>query len=351
MSNAASERAGEREPVGVAVHDVHKAYDGVPALRGLDLEVRPAELLVLLGASGSGKSTALRVVAGLEHPSAGSVRIGGRDVTRTPPHRRDVAMVFQDYALYPHLSVAQNLAFGLRVRRTPVADVDVRVRRAADALGLGTLLDRLPEQLSGGQQQRVAVARAMVREPAVYLMDEPLSNLDAGLRLAAREEIVALHRRLGTTTVYVTHDQTEAMAAGDRVAVVHEGRVQQVGVPQEVYDRPATSFVARFLGTPPMHLVAGDTPTGRLLGGAPGCLVGVRPEDLLLDCLGPVEATVSGVESLGSEALVSVRCPDGQRLAVRTPPRSPHRPGDTVRLSVAAGRLHRFDEATGRRQP
>ncbi|MDQ3627251.1 MAG: ABC transporter ATP-binding protein [Actinomycetota bacterium] len=346
-------RADRTALVAVRFGAVDKAYGPVPALQRFSLDVEPGELLVLVGPSGSGKSTALRVLAGLEEPSAGTVHVGGRDVTTTAPHRRDVAMVFQDYALYPHLTVRDNLAFGLRVRRAPAGAVRSKVTAAAEALDLGTVLDRYPDQLSGGQQQRVALARALVREPTVYLMDEPLSNLDVTLRLAAREQVLDLHRRLGTTTLYVTHDQTEAMVMGDRVACIHEGRVLQVGEPQQVYDEPASILVAGLLGSPPMNVVGGDRPTGRLLGGGGGggALVGVRPEDLRLDPTGSIEATVRSVELLGSETVLHVRCPDGEGLAVRTPPRDSSRPGETVRMSAAPGRSHHFDAGSGRRLP
>ncbi len=344
-------RGGRTTPVDVTFHAVDKAYGDVPALHGFSLEVEPGELLVLVGPSGSGKSTALRVLAGLEALSAGTVCVGGRDVTTLPPHRRDMAMVFQDYALYPHLSVRDNLAFGLRARRVPAGAARSRVAEAAEALGLTDLLDRHPDQLSGGQQQRVALARTLVREPAVCLMDEPLSNLDVALRLAARERVLDLHRRLGTTTLYVTHDQTEAMVMGDRVACVHQGRVLQVGDPQQVHDRPDDVLVARLLGNPPMNLVAAGRPTGRLLGGSADTVVGVRPEDLRLDPDGPVEATVHSVELLGSETVVHVRCADGERLAVRTGPRDSSRPGDAVRVTAVPGRSSRFDATSGRRLP
>ena len=322
---------------------VSASYGEVVALESLDLLVEAGELLVLVGPSGSGKSTALRILAGLEAPAAGRVVIGDRDVTALPPHRRGVAMVFQDYALYPHLTVAQNLAFGLRVRRED--DVAERVSRVADQLGLGALTDRYPDQLSGGQQQRVALARAMVRQPAAYLMDEPLSNLDAQLRLTTRADIVELQRRLGTTMVYVTHDQAEAMTMGDRVAVLDAGRLQQVGPPQEIYDRPANRFVAGFLGSPPMNFAAG----GGVLGGAAGTEVGVRPEDLHPDPGGDLTMTVTVVESLGSETVLAGTAQDGTRLTVRTAPRAPHAPGEQLRLRVDDQRRHVFDAATGQR--
>ena len=315
----------------------------VLALEDFSLVAEHGELIVLVGPSGSGKSTALRILAGLETATAGVVRIGDRDVTNVAPHQRDVAMVFQDYALYPHLTVADNLGFGLRVRRE--RDVDARVRRVAEQLGFAELLDRHPDQLSGGQQQRVALGRAMLREPGVYLMDEPLSSLDAQLRMHTRAEIVRLHRALETTTLYVTHDQGEAMTMGDRIAVLAGGTLQQFGTPEEIYDEPANRFVAGFVGSPPMNLVGG----GGVLGGANGEVVGVRPEDLRVSSDGPIAATVTVVERLGSETVLDVQCSDGTQLAVRTPPRSGHAPGDSMRLLADPERLHRFDAASGRR--
>ena len=322
---------------------VSARYGDVVALDDLDLRAATGELLVLVGPSGSGKSTALRILAGLEEPSAGAVFIGNQDVTALAPHRRGVAMVFQDYALYPHLSVEQNLAFGLRVRRED--DIARRVRSVAQQLGIDDVLQRYPDQLSGGQQQRVALARAMVREPVAYLMDEPLSNLDAQLRLSTRAEIVELHRRLGTTTVYVTHDQAEAMTMGDRVAVVERGRLQQVAPPQELYDAPANRFVAGFIGSPPMNFAAG----GGIFGGDPDTVVGVRPEDLHVDTAGDVAMTVTVVESLGSETVLAGIDANGDRITVRTAPRAPYAAGQSLRLRVDPQRRHVFAADTGER--
>jgi len=334
---------GERGAV--RLESLTRSYGRVVALDGVDLEVRAGELLTLVGPSGSGKSTILRLVAGLDRPDGGRILVDGQDVARIPPHRRAVAMVFQDYALYPHLTVLANLTFGLRVRRVRRQEAERRARAAADRLGIGELLDRYPDQTSGGQRQRVALARALLREPTVYLLDEPLASLDAPLRFATRAELITLHRELGTTTVHVTHDQAEAMTLGDRVAVLDRGRVRQVGPPQQVYDEPADVFVAGFLGSPPMNLVPG----GGVLGGADDVTVGVRPEDLALDPDGPVGAAAEAVEALGSETILLTRCPDGTRLTVRTGPRPGVRPGDEVRLRADPGRLHRFDTASGRR--
>lgn len=330
----------------IRLESLVKSYGRVTALDGVDLEVRAGELVTLVGPSGSGKSTILRLIAGLEEPDAGRVLVDGRDVSRVPPQRRAVAMVFQDYALYPHLTVRGNLLFGLRVRRVPRAEAERRARAAAERLGIADLLDRYPDQMSGGQRQRVALARALVREPSVYLLDEPMASLDAPLRFATRADLLALHRELGTTTIYVTHDQTEAMTLGDRVVVLDNGRVRQVGPPQEVYDRPADTFVARFVGSPPMNLVPG----GGVLGGGEDLTIGVRPEDLALDADGPVEVTVEMVEHLGSEAILRTRCTDGTPLTVRTGPRPEVRPGDRVRLRADPDRIHRFDADSGQRR-
>lgn len=330
----------------VRLESLTRSYGRVIALDGVDLEVRPGELVTLVGPSGSGKSTILRLIAGLERPDRGRVLVDNQDVSRVPPHRRGVAMVFQDYALYPHLTVRGNLLFGLRVRRVPRAEAERRARAAAERLGIADLLDRYPDEMSGGQRQRVALARALVREPRIYLLDEPLASLDAPLRFATRADLLALHRELGTTTIHVTHDQAEAMTLGDRVVVLDRGRVRQVGPPQQVYDQPADTFVARFLGSPPMNLVAG----GGVLGGAAGVTIGVRPEDLALDADGPLEVTVEAVEALGSESILLTRCADGTRLTVRTGPRPGVRTGDRVRLRPDPERIHRFDAATGRRR-
>lgn len=333
----------------IRFENVTKVFGKVAALDGLVLSIADGELLVLVGPSGCGKSTALRVLAGLEQPTSGRVLIDDVDITTLAPHHRNVAMVFQDLALYPHMTARQNIAFGPRIRREPAEAVRARTGEVARQLGLDELLDRYPDQLSGGQQQRVALARAMVRAPQAYLMDEPLSDLDLQLRLRARAEIVELHRRIGATTIYVTHDQAEAMTMGDRLAVLADGRLQQVGTPDQVYDEPANLFVAEFLGSPPMNLVPG----GGVLGGNPDTVVGVRPEDIHVataDTPAGFTADVALVESLGSETVLSVRCEDGTRLAVRTGPRTPHRPGDRLTLSVDPGRRHHFDQVSGRRR-
>ncbi|MEU5909414.1 ABC transporter ATP-binding protein [Micromonospora sp. NPDC047527] len=330
----------------IRLESLTKSYGKVVALGGVDLAVHAGEMVTLVGPSGSGKSTILRLIAGLDRPDGGRVVVDGQDVAQVPPHRRAVAMVFQDYALYPHLTVRGNLLFGLRVRRVRRAEAEERARAAAERLGIADLLDRYPDETSGGQRQRIALARALLREPTVYLLDEPLASLDAPLRFATRADLLTLHRELGTTTIHVTHDQAEAMTLGDRVVVLDRGQIRQIGPPQQVYDEPADTFVAGFLGSPPMNLVPG----GGVLGGATDTTIGVRPEDLRLDPDGPVEATVEAVEALGSEAVLLTRCGDGTRLIVRTGPRPGVGPGEQVRLLADPGRIHRFDAATGRRR-
>ena len=305
---------------GIVLNRVAKVYPGdVRAVDGVDLTVADGEFVVLVGPSGCGKSTLLRMIAGLEHITEGSVEIGDRDVTNAPPRDRDIAMVFQNYALYPQMKVRDNLAFGLKLRRTPRAERDARVADVAKILGLEDLLDRKPGQLSGGQRQRVAMGRAMVREPAVYLMDEPLSNLDAKLRVSMRTELARLHERLRTTTVYVTHDQVEAMTLGDRVVVLRDGVIQQVAPPSELYRAPVNLFVAAFIGSPQMNLleavVDGDhvvcagvripVRNGRVPAGTTHVVLGIRPTDVALATSGgshPVlTGTIAVLEDLGAE--------------------------------------------------
>jgi sn-glycerol 3-phosphate transport system ATP-binding protein len=298
---------------------------------------------VLLGPSGCGKSTTLRLIAGLEAATAGRVAIGGVDVTHRPPAERRVSMVFQSYALFPHLSVAENIVFGLRVRRVSAAERRERLARVADLLGLTALLERRPSQLSGGQQQRVALGRALIAEAPVCLMDEPLSNLDAQLRLEMRREIRGLQQSLGITMVYVTHDQTEAMTMADQVILLREGRVEQDAPPETLYARPATAFAARFIGTPPMNVLALDD-RRRLLG--------IRPEDIRVVGAkepGAVEALVRSIEYLGADSILM--CAIGrQALAVRAPGRVALAPGAPVSLAWARGAAHVFDAETGRRR-
>ena len=315
--------------------------DRVVAVDYVSLSIGHHEFMILLGPSGCGKSTLLRTIAGLEDPTSGDVFIGDCRVNDVLPKDRDVAMVFQSYALYPHKTVAANIEFPLKVRGVGKVERAEAARKAAEVLGLGDHLRRKPGQLSGGQRQRVALARAIVRNPAVFLMDEPLSNLDAKLRGDTRAELVDLHRRLDSTLVYVTHDQVEAMTMGTRVAVLDQGRLQQVGTPREVYERPATAFVAQFIGTPPMNLL----PPG--VWGSAEVRVGIRPEHLRIDPAGPLRATVRQVEHLGHEVLV-VADADGTKVVARLVPTAEvpavH---DVVGLDAEPGRLHRFDAATG----
>jgi sn-glycerol 3-phosphate transport system ATP-binding protein len=362
-------------------HVVKRFPGGALALDELTLKVDDGEFMILVGPSGCGKTTALRIVAGLERPSSGRIAVGGRVMNDLSPRDRDIAMVFQNYALYPHMTVRRNLAFGLKQRKAPRAEIDRRVDEISGMLGLGELLRRRPAQLSGGQRQRVAMGRALVREPQVFLLDEPLSNLDAKLRVQMRAELKRLHARLGITTIYVTHDQVEAMTLGDRIAVLSEGRLQQLGGPQDVYDRPANLFVAGFIGSPPMNLlrgtcdrgevVAGDLrlPLGRVPEG--DVVVGLRPESL-----GPasggvpsMELRVEVVEPLGDEVLVHGTV-EGQlvesgaeedllppipgaraTVTARFDPRERPAAGDAVRIGIAPERAHVFDARTGERIP
>jgi sn-glycerol 3-phosphate transport system ATP-binding protein len=316
---------------------VVKSWGSARAVDGVSLEADEGSLLVLLGPSGCGKSTTLRLIAGLEQPDSGTVMIGGTDVTPLTPAQRKIAMVFQSYALFPHLSVAENIVFGLRVRRVSRAERDARLKRVADIVGLSQLLDRKPSQLSGGQRQRVALGRSIIAEARVCLMDEPLSNLDAKLRHEMRTEIRALQQRLGMTMVYVTHDQTEAMTMADRVVLMRDGRVEQNGPPEELYSRPATSFTARFIGTPPMNLIARG-----------GKLIGVRPEHIRIVSQDGHPARVKSVEHLGADSIVLCEI-QGQPMSVRQDGFSKASPGDDVRLAWADRDEHQFDQTTGQR--
>ena len=336
----------------VRLEGVKKTYpNGHVAAQGLDLQINDGEFMVLVGPSGCGKSTALRMIAGLETPTGGRILIGDRDVTVLPPQQRDIAMVFQTYALYPHMTVRENLGFGLRMRGAAPEEIAQRVEQAGRALSLETVLDRKPGQLSGGQRQRVALGRAIVREPMVFLFDEPLSNLDAKLRLETRAELARLHRRLAATMVYVTHDQEEALTLGTRVAVMNEGRVEQVGPPLEVYRRPETLFVATFVGSPAMNLLpAGLLPS---LSRGDGTL-GIRPHDITVVApgAGDSDALVDVVEPRGSELLLYLRLGvggGGPEIRVITPPDLDVAPDRVVGLRFDRARLHLFDRETGRR--
>jgi sn-glycerol 3-phosphate transport system ATP-binding protein len=336
---------------------VSRRWGSTTALDSISLHVRPGSFTVLLGPSGCGKTTCLRIVAGLEMASEGSVEIGGRDVTRLPPAARGVAMVFQSYALFPHLTVAENIVFGLKARRVPSAERTRRLDRAVEILGIGALLQRKPSQLSGGQQQRVALGRAIVAEAPVCLMDEPLSNLDAQLRADMRREILALQRRLGITMLYVTHDQTEAMGMADQIVLLRDGRIEQDAAPAEVYARPATRFVASFIGTPPMNLFPiehrGD---GMVLRGTNGPVLaapldgnaigGIRPEDLRLADAG-ISAVVKHAEYLGADTVLACAAGEATLLA-RLPGQVVLAEGTPVFLATDKP-LHVFDAATGRR--
>jgi multiple sugar transport system ATP-binding protein len=320
---------------------------GAAALRGVSLAVEDGELLAVVGPSGCGKSTLLSIVAGLEAPTSGEVRIDGRAVTGLSPRERDVAMVFQSYALYPHMTVRRNLAFPLEVARLPRREIDARVSEVSALLGLDPLLGRRPGELSGGQRQRVALGRALVRRPRLFLFDEPLSNLDAALRAGVRAELKKLHERLGATFLYVTHDQAEAMTLADRIVVLRDGAVEQVGTPREIYGAPATAFVARFVGTPQVNLV----PPAALGLPASPALVALRPEDLALSLRGEpgsLQGRVWLVEPMGAETWVTVeRGP--ARLVARCAAGFDAPPGATVHLSFDAARLHWFDPESERR--
>jgi multiple sugar transport system ATP-binding protein len=371
---------------GILLDHVSKVFSGdVVAVDDISLEIESGEFLVLVGPSGCGKSTLLRMIAGLEEVTQGTIAIDARDVTDLPPRSRDIAMVFQSYALYPHMTVRENLGYGLRVRKTPKDDTRRRVEQVAELLGLEEYLDRRPAALSGGQRQRVAMGRAIVREPKAFLMDEPLSNLDAKLRVSMRAQLASLHGRLGTTTIYVTHDQVEAMTLGQRVAVMREGRIQQVDTPQVLYSRPANLFVAAFIGSPAMNLVEAEAAGGTLRfagfsvpASAPASgsvIVGIRPEafvdaGLAANGLPKIDVDVEVVEELGAETHVifpvdaapvdvsgARESDDGETLlagartvfTARLDPLTTARPGRPLRLAVDPARFHYFDPATGER--
>ena len=362
----------------VKLEGVRKVYGdgGHVAVHGVDLEVRDGEFVVLVGPSGCGKSTTLRMVAGLETISAGKLWIGDRLVNDVPPKDRDIAMVFQSYALYPHMSVRENMAFALRLRRLPKAEIDRRVKEAAAILDIEPILDRTPRQLSGGQRQRVAVGRAIVRQPQVFLFDEPLSNLDAKLRVQTRREISKLHRQLAATMLYVTHDQTEAMTMGDRIVVLDAGRVQQIGAPLDLYERPANRFVAGFIGSPAMNFVPGriarddglrfvadrgvlalrlTEPDAALLAGLEGrpVTLGVRPEDIrpvdagaARTAAGDATVRLDTVEPMGNETFLGLSGP-GLELTARVGPQPLPAPGRPIAIALDTSRLHFFDAETG----
>jgi multiple sugar transport system ATP-binding protein len=339
----------------VRLEGLRKTYpNGHVAAQGLDLEISDGEFMVLVGPSGCGKSTALRMIAGLETPTGGRILIGERDVTTLPPQDRDIAMVFQTYALYPHMTVRENLAFGLRMRGASRDVITRRVEEAARALALDPVLDRKPAQLSGGQRQRVALGRAIVREPKVFLFDEPLSNLDAKLRVETRAELARLHRRLGATIVYVTHDQEEAMTLGSRVAVMRDGFLQQVAPPMKLYRHPANHFVAGFVGSPAMNFLPGDIVAGLSETNSGGKTLGVRPHDVALvpPGAGDLDALVDVVEPRGSELLIYLRLGsggEGPELRVVAPPETAVEAERVVGARFDRAKLHWFDEGSGRR--
>jgi multiple sugar transport system ATP-binding protein len=349
----------------VAVCEVRKSFGAIEVIHGVDVDIGDGEFVVLVGPSGCGKSTLLRMIAGLENITSGIVRINNRVVNNVPPKARDIAMVFQNYALYPHMTVADNMGFSLKLRGAPKTEISSRVKDAAEILGLVPLLGRFPRQLSGGQRQRVAMGRAIVRDPLVFLFDEPLSNLDAKLRVAMRTEIKELHQRLKTTTIYVTHDQIEAMTMADKIVVMHDGRVEQIGAPLALYDRPDNLFVASFIGSPAMNLLKGKIRANGTLGfagpqgtelplahapsGADGrpAVYGIRPEHFVIADDG-ADAEIIVVEPTGSEIQVFARLGGEEVVAVF---RERHRlnPGDRIRLKPDPRQVHLFDEGTGMR--
>jgi multiple sugar transport system ATP-binding protein len=347
----------------VEVRNVKKAYGAAQVIHGVSIDIQDGEFVILVGPSGCGKSTLLRMIAGLENITGGELRIGPKVVNDVPPKERDIAMVFQNYALYPHMTVADNMAFSLKLKNAPKSEVDTKVNRAAEILGLTKLLDRYPRQLSGGQRQRVAMGRAIVRDPQVFLFDEPLSNLDAKLRVAMRTEIKALHQRLKTTTIYVTHDQIEAMTMADKIVVMHDGVVEQMGAPLELYDRPANLFVAGFIGSPAMNFLKGHLQGGRFVtesgitlpvANAPAAsdgqpiIYGIRPEHFILDDSSGLPAEVAVVEPTGSETQVFAKFGGTDVVGVFRE-RVNAQPGQQIRVTPDPKLVHLFDEQTGKR--
>ena len=350
----------------VEIRDVRKAFGAVQIIKGVNIDIKDGEFVILVGPSGCGKSTLLRMLAGLENITAGTISIGGRVVNNVPPKERDIAMVFQNYALYPHMTVKDNMAFSMKLRNAPQNEIDERVNKAAKILGLVPLLERFPRQLSGGQRQRVAMGRAIVRDPQVFLFDEPLSNLDAKLRVQMRSEIKELHQRLKTTTVYVTHDQIEAMTMADKIVVMHDGIVEQNGAPLDLYDHPANLFVAGFIGSPAMNFIKGTAKDGKFVADAGFSLplpktsgnvegqkvtLGLRPEYVRMDAAG-IPAEVVVIEPTGSETQVALRIGQGdksQEMIVIFRERITARPGDTIHITPIEGRTHLFSTETEQR--
>jgi multiple sugar transport system ATP-binding protein len=351
----------------VTVAQVKKRFGSVDVLHGVDIQIADGSFTVLVGPSGCGKSTLLRMIAGLEQISDGEVRIGEKRVNELPPKQRDIAMVFQNYALYPHMTVRDNMAFSLTLAKLDAATIQSKVARASEILGLNQLLDRFPRQLSGGQRQRVAMGRAIVRDPQVFLFDEPLSNLDAKLRVAMRTEIKELHQRLKTTSIYVTHDQIEAMTMGDQIVVMKDGRIEQTGSPLDLYDHPANLFVAGFIGSPAMNFLPATlrrsggnaaieltdgthmpAPLGSEGSDGQAVIFGTRPEHLNLVSEGGIQTEVAVVEPTGADTFVSCRH-SGREFAVVFRERHAFKPGSSIRLQPDLSRAHLFDAGTGRR--
>jgi len=346
----------------VALRDLVKTFGKTEVLHGINLEVKDGEFVVLVGPSGCGKSTSLRMIAGLEEITSGDVLIGGKVVNNLEPKERNIAMVFQNYAIYPHMSVRKNIAFGLRTSKLPKPDKEKRINEVAQMLGMSELLERRPSQLSGGQRQRVAIGRAMVRDPVVFLFDEPLSNLDAQLRTQMRLEIKKLHQRVKTTIIFVTHDQIEAMTLADRIVIMKDGHIQQVGTPSEVYQYPKNIFVAQFIGAPSMNMLSGRVvndgvalDAGPVIkikseGGSGEVTVGMRPSELRPVANGKPAllcGVVSVVEPLGAETLIYVDV-KGVEVIATVPGRTPPRPGDRVRLNIEKEEIHVFDTGSGK---
>ena len=325
----------------LVLSEISKRYDDIVALDNVSFEVQDGELLVLVGPSGCGKSTTLRLIAGLESLQAGTIAIDGTDITATAPKHRDIAMVFQNYALYPHMTVRQNLGFGLKMKKMSSDEIELRVKETAEALDIESLLDRKPGQLSGGQKQRVAVGRAMIRKPAVFLFDEPLSNLDAKLRVTLRNELTRLHHRLAATILYVTHDQIEALTLGDRIAVMKDGQIQQLGTPQQVYNEPANTFVASFIGNPPMNLV----PPSIFQLETDASLVGIRPEHLIISDQKPgsITGTISARQNTGADSFLTGEFKECE-ITVRASADSVLNVGDTIELIPNPENLHFFNQ-------
>jgi sn-glycerol 3-phosphate transport system ATP-binding protein len=345
----------------LTLNSLQKTYaNGTHAVRGIDLEIPDGELTVFVGPSGCGKSTLLRMIAGLEEITSGDLLLGGLRINDVEPAHRDVAMVFQNYALYPHVTVRRNMSYALQNRKVPKPEIERRVIEAAQTLQLSELLERKPAQLSGGQRQRVAMGRAIVREPKLFLFDEPLSNLDAQLRAQMRVDIRKLQRQLRVTSIFVTHDQVEAMTVGDRLAVLNNGELEQIGTPMEVYSTPASEFVASFIGSPRINLVAGEVKTGSLhVDGFefPGfsqisdqlVKVGIRPEDFVLESTSKTNLKIDLVEELGSDELLYCASPSGLDYRIRRPGGSGHMVGESIAVSVISEKLHLFDGQSGKR--